>query len=179
MPDALAILYADLGIQGTDEQVVADGRWVADLMEVLLAEDLQWQPGARELVLDVRSEGLPMALVTTTARRLAAPVLDRMREDVGTELFDVTVCGDEVPALKPDPAPYLQAAGSLGVDPACCVVVEDSLVGVTSGLAAGAAVIGVPSLQPLPPAERLVVRDSLAGVGVADLAGLVVAAPAG
>lgn len=169
MPDALAILYADLDIEGTEEQVVDDGRWVADLMEVLLAEDLQWQPGARELVVAVREEGVQTAVVTTTARRLAAPVLARMREDVGAELFDVTVCGDEAPALKPDPAPYLQAIGELDVDPARCVVVEDSLVGVTSGLAAGAAVIGVPSLQPLPPMEGLVVRDSLVGVGVAEL----------
>lgn len=172
MPAALAILYADLGIEGSEQQLVDDGVWVEDLMEVLLAEDLQWQPGARELVTAVRAEGLPTALVTTTARRLAAPVLRRMSDDVGAQLFDVTVCGDEVPALKPDPAPYLQATGALGVDPAGCVVVEDSLVGVTAGLAAGAAVLGVPSLQPLPPAERLVVRDSLRGVGVGDLAAL-------
>lgn len=172
MPAALAILYADLGIEGSEQQLVDDGVWVEDLMEVLLAEDLQWQPGARELVTAVRAEGLPTALVTTTARRLAAPVLRRMSDDVGAQLFDVTVCGDEVPALKPDPAPYLQATRALGVDPAGCVVVEDSLVGVTAGLAAGAAVLGVPSLQPLPPAEGLVVRDSLLGVGVGDLAAL-------
>ena len=170
MPDALAILYADLGIEGSAERVAADRAWVADLMQILLAEDLQWQPGARELVTAVHADGLPTALVTTTARRLAAPVLHRMNDDVGTELFDVTVCGDEVPALKPHPAPYLQAASTLGVDPGRCVVVEDSLVGVTSGLASGAAVIGVPSLQPLPPSEGLVVRDSLIGVGVPELA---------
>lgn len=169
MPDALTILYADLGIDGSEEQLIADGVWVEDLMEVLLAEDLQWQPGARELATAVRAEGQPTALVTTTARRLATPVLQRMNDDVGAELFDVSVCGDEVPALKPDPAPYLQATAGLGVDPAGCVVVEDSLVGVIAGLAAGAAVLGVPSLQPLPPAEGLVVRSSLVGVGVAEL----------
>ena len=170
MPNALGILYADLGVEVTAEQTIEDGVWIEDLMAVLLAEDLQWQPGARDLVTAVRTEGLATALVTTTARRLAAPVLARMRDDVGGDLFDVTVCGDEVAALKPDPTPYLQATEALAVDPARCVVVEDSLVGVAAGLAAGAAVLGVPSLRPLPPAPGLVVRDSLVGVGVRDLA---------
>jgi beta-phosphoglucomutase-like phosphatase (HAD superfamily) len=86
--------------------------------------------------------------------------------------FDVTVCGDEVPARKPDPAPYLQAMTALGVSPEESVVIEDSLVGVTAGLAAGAAVIGVAGLQAVPPAPGLVQVDSLAGIGLAELAGL-------
>lgn len=180
MPDALGILYADLGVEAPDEQAVEDGVWIEDLMAGLLAEDLQWQPGARDLLTAVRAGGLATALVTTTARRLAAPVLARMRDDAGTDLFDVTVCGDEVPALKPDPTPYLRATAELAVDPARCVVIEDSLVGVTAGLAAGAAVLGVPSLRPLPPAPGLVVYDSLVGVGIDDLAALLPApSPAG
>ena len=82
--------------------------------------------------------------MTTTPRRLADLVISHIEAgfpDGGP--FDVTVCGDEVPARKPDPAPYLQAMAALGVSPEECVVIEDSLVGVTSGLAAGAAVIGV------------------------------------
>jgi beta-phosphoglucomutase-like phosphatase (HAD superfamily) len=61
------------------------------------------------------------------------------------------------------------------VDPAGCVVIEDSLAGVTSGLAAGAAVLGVPSLQALAPAAGLTLRDSLAGVGLAELAEILAA----
>lgn len=179
LPESLGILYADLGLPVTEQRTVEDGVWIVDRMEALFAEDLQWQPGARELVTAVRAGGLATALVTTTARRLAAPVLARMRDDVGAELFDVIVCGDEVPALKPDPTPYLQATAALEVDPARCVVVEDSPVGVTAGLAAGAAVLGVPSLQPLPPAPGLVVRESLAGVGVAELGDVLSAGSAG
>jgi beta-phosphoglucomutase-like phosphatase (HAD superfamily) len=58
---------------------------------------------------------------------------------------------------------------ALEVDAAGCVVVEDSLSGATAGLAAGAAVLGVPSLQPLPELPGLVLRDTLAGVRLADL----------
>jgi beta-phosphoglucomutase-like phosphatase (HAD superfamily) len=108
--------------------------------------------------------------VTTTPRRLADVVLAKVDRDLdGLPAFDVTVCGDEVPARKPDPAPYRQAMAALGVDADGCVVVEDSLSGATAGLAAGAAVLGVPSLQPLSPTPGLVLRDTLAGVRLADL----------
>jgi HAD superfamily hydrolase (TIGR01509 family) len=170
---AMGILHADLGLVRGAEQVLADARWVEDRTAALMAaEGIAWRPGARDLVQSVRAAGLLAALVTTTPRRLAALVLERMADDLGGDPFDVTVCGDEVPARKPDPAPYLQAMAALDVDPAASVVIEDSLVGVTAGLAAGAAVLGVPSLQPLEPLPGLVLRSSLVGLTVADLADL-------
>jgi beta-phosphoglucomutase-like phosphatase (HAD superfamily) len=111
--------------------------------------------------------------VTTTPRRIADIVLRSIRSDLGRDPFDITVCGDEVPARKPDPAPYLQAMAALRVRPADCVVVEDSDVGIAAGLAAGAAVLGVPSLQQVPDAPGLTLRDGLVGVDVALLEELV------
>ena len=50
--------------------------------------------------------------------------------------------GYEMPRSKPAPDVYLAAAAALGVDPARCAVVEDTVTGVTAGVAAGAFVIG-------------------------------------
>jgi HAD superfamily hydrolase (TIGR01509 family) len=172
MHRAMTVLHEDLGLRSTEEQRHADGQWVEEHTRELMALGVSWRPGARELVTEVRDAGLATALVTTTPRRLAAVVLDQIAADLGGDPFDVSVCGDEVPARKPDPAPYRQAMAELGVEPSDCVVIEDSLVGVASGLAAGAAVLGVPSLQPLEPVPGLVLRGSLAGLGVAGLAGL-------
>jgi beta-phosphoglucomutase-like phosphatase (HAD superfamily) len=43
---------------------------------------------------------------------------------------------------KPAPDLSLHAAGKMGVEPGTCIVVEDSPVGVTGGVAAGMTVIG-------------------------------------
>ena len=173
---AMSVLYADLGVRRTEEQWREDAAWVEDETAVLMAtRGMPWRAGARELLTEVWAAGLATALVTTTPRRVAALVLDRITADLGGSPFDVTVCGDEVPARKPDPAPYRQAMAVLGVDPAHSVVVEDSLVGVTAGLAAGAAVLGVPSLQPLEPQPGLTLRDTLTGVGVTTLADVLAA----
>jgi HAD superfamily hydrolase (TIGR01509 family) len=175
MRTSMRIVDEDLGIRRTEEQWAADGRWVEEATGRLMAEGISWRPGAAELLLAVREAGIATALVTTTPRRLADLVLRSIQADLGVDPFDVTVCGDEVPARKPDPAPYLQAMADLEVDAAHCVVLEDSVVGVTAGLAAGAAVLGVPSMQPLSASPGLVLVDSLVGTGVAELADVLAA----
>jgi HAD superfamily hydrolase (TIGR01509 family) len=50
--------------------------------------------------------------------------------------------GHELPRSKPAPDVYLAAAAALGVEPARCAVVEDTVTGVAAGVAAGATVFG-------------------------------------
>jgi HAD superfamily hydrolase (TIGR01509 family) len=50
--------------------------------------------------------------------------------------------GHELPRSKPAPDVYLAAAAALGVDPRRCAVIEDTVTGVTAGVAAGATVFG-------------------------------------
>jgi HAD superfamily hydrolase (TIGR01509 family) len=169
MRHSMQVLHADLGLVRTEEQLQADARWVEDRTAELMAEGIHWQPGARELITAVREAGLTTALVTTTPRRLAEIVLRSIRSDLGSDPFDLTVCGDEVPVRKPDPAPYLQAMAALGVEQAGCVVVEDSAAGIASGLAAGVAVLGVPAMQAVDPAPGLTLLDGLVGVGPDEL----------
>jgi HAD superfamily hydrolase (TIGR01509 family) len=54
--------------------------------------------------------------------------------------------GHEMPRSKPYPDVYLAAAAHLQIDPARCLVLEDTPVGVTAGVAAGAQVWGYAAL---------------------------------
>lgn len=173
---SMDVLYADLGISRTEMQFRADALFVEDETGRLLTEGVSWRPGARSLIAAVRDAGLATALVTTTPRKLATLVLAHIGETApGVPAFDITICGDEVPARKPDPAPYRQAMRALGVTADQCVVIEDSQVGITAGLAAGAAVLGVPTMQAVDPTAGLVLRDGLVGVGPAELAEILAA----
>jgi len=62
--------------------------------------------------------------------------------------------GHEMPRSKPFPDVYLAAAAHLQVDPAHCLVVEDTPVGITAGVAAGATVWAY--APPLAPTDVLV-----------------------
>jgi HAD superfamily hydrolase (TIGR01509 family) len=67
----------------------------------------------------------------------------------------------EVGSWKPDPELYLHAARAMGVSPARCAVVEDSLPGMHAGVAAGMMVFALQEDTPHPdiPAGVHVVRS--------------------
>ena len=108
-------------------------------------DEMPWQPGVRDLLDGLGRDGVPLGLVTMSYRPLAEALLAALPE----RTFQVVVTGDEVRRGKPDPEPYLTAAARLGVEPARCVVVEDSPPGISSGLAAGCAVVAVPHIAPV------------------------------
>lgn len=166
--ETMEIFYDDLRIADPDR--AADSRFVADRMAELYATELTWQPGAAELVGQVRAAGLPAALVTSTARRLVEVALD---STLGRDNFDAVVCGDEVSAHKPHPESYLTAADRLGVPIERCVAIEDSPAGVTSALAAGAVVVGVPGEVPLTAVDGAHLVTGLTEVDLAYLSKLV------
>jgi HAD superfamily hydrolase (TIGR01509 family) len=140
--------------------------WLLARMVELFAGPLPLQPGAAGLLAALHQAGVPCALVSSSYRSLVDAVLAH-----GHGPFALTVAGDEVGQGKPHPEPYLTAAARLGVDPADCVVLEDSPAGVASGLAAGCAVVAVPSLVdvPLPAAARLRIVSTLSDVDVSTL----------
>jgi HAD superfamily hydrolase (TIGR01509 family) len=128
-------------------------------------EAVPWRPGAVELLLALHEAGVPCALVTMSYARFVDPILAQLPAGV----FSVVVTGDQVTHGKPHPEPYLTAARLLGVDAADCLAVEDSRPGSASAAAAGCTVLVVPHHVPVAPGPGLVLADTLAGLGVADL----------
>jgi HAD superfamily hydrolase (TIGR01509 family) len=59
--------------------------------------------------------------------------------------FDTFVCAGEYAKSKPDPEAFLRAAANLGVDPKCCLVFEDTEMGIQAAKACGMAWVKVPA----------------------------------
>jgi HAD superfamily hydrolase (TIGR01509 family) len=167
MDSSMEILHADIDQPWRDGDESA--AWLIRRMAELYQTELRWRPGARELLSATRDAGIPTALVTNTGRFLVDIALDVLGLRTW---FDAVVCGDEVAAGKPDPEPYLMAARLLGVPVERCVAIEDSPVGVTSALAAGAAVIAVPHDAAVAPRRGVHIVDSLTDVDLPLLAAL-------
>ena len=131
-------------------------------------------PGAVEAVRRIAADR-PVAIASSAHRSVIDAAL--AATGLGTT-FPVIVSSDEVEHGKPAPDVYLAAAHRLDVDPASCLVVEDSFNGVRAAKAAGMTVVLVPnhSIPPAPGTAELADRvlDRLADLdpdGVAPAAG--------
>lgn len=108
------------------------------------AVDLLLKPGASEIVHGLRNSHA-LALVTSSRRD---PAEARLVQAGLRPAFHAVITRDDVTAPKPHPEPYLLAASTLGVDPARCLVFEDSEPGAEAAFAAGMTVVQVPDIIP-------------------------------
>ncbi len=83
-------------------------------------------------------------LVKGCASNSFRPYVESVLKRTGLVQFfgDRLFCADAVPNPKPAPDVYLAAAQGLGLAPSSCLVVEDSVTGVTAASAAGMTVLG-------------------------------------
>jgi HAD superfamily hydrolase (TIGR01549 family) len=104
-------------------------------------EELELKTGCRDLLAFAGERSVPRAVASSSTQRLIDAVLRRF--DLHA-CFDAVVPGEAVVRAKPAPDIFLAAARRLGVAPADCVVLEDSLAGVEAARAAGMRVVAVP-----------------------------------
>lgn len=165
MADA-AEFFAGLGVELKPGEIV--DHMNATVMASILKE-LDWRPGALELLEALHAAGVPNALVTNSTRILADAVVSTLEDP----LFTIVIAGDEVENGKPHPEPYLRAAEQLGVAPDRCVAVEDSQRGLEAARAAGCATIGIPHGQKLEAHDAHLVTTTLEGITLERLGDLV------
>jgi HAD superfamily hydrolase (TIGR01509 family) len=116
-------------------------------MEELIAANAQPLPGVIETLTFLKSKGLKIGLATSSSSRLIRIVL---KELIIADFFDFTHSAETEDYGKPHPAVYLTVAQKLGVSPTKCLVIEDSLNGVISGLAAKMKVVCIPEKTHFP-----------------------------
>lgn len=135
---------------GLDPDDVVDA-WKMVLVRRMRSQGVPVKPGAREMLEQLREQGIPAAVATSSPSLFATPFL----QATGLlPLLKIVVCGEDVVETKPSPEIYLEAARRLGVDPAQAWAVEDSSQGIRSAVAAGIPVVHIPDLQEVEPAIR-------------------------
>ncbi len=127
--------------------------------DVALRERLQPVAGAPALVQQAHAYAQGQIACVSGADR------DKLALALGmaglTKWFGAHVySGHDMPRSKPHPDVYLAAMQALRVEPARCLVIEDSLSGVQAGAAAGATVVGFGS-----PENPVVTPASLRAAG--------------
>jgi HAD superfamily hydrolase (TIGR01509 family) len=148
--------------------------WKTDkYKDIIVSGQVEPRPGILKLMDDARASGTPVAVCSASTKAAVDFVLPALLGKERFESLDLYMAGDDVPLKKPDPSIYKVAAERLKVDPARCLVIEDSMIGLAAALGAGMQCVityhsGTES-QDFPGASA--VLANMDGMEFADLAG--------
>jgi HAD superfamily hydrolase (TIGR01509 family) len=153
--DFWAFLFRSLDIDAPAGALeAAHEEWLAER----LVRAFPVNEGIPEILTAARAAGLRQAVVSNNPQDEVVRILDNSGL---LDRFDVVAGNDgSGRAKKPAPDSYLFAARALGLEPAACATVEDSVLGLRAARASGAYVIAVAT-----GAELL---ETLAHSGLAD-----------
>lgn len=136
-------------------------------------KELQPVPGVAEAVAAIRASGTPICVASSgTPDKMSLTLgLTGLKDHFGDNLFSATM----VAQGKPEPDLFLYAAEQMGQVPENCVVVEDSLLGVTAAVSAGMRVLAYAAEND---ADALKAAGGLPFTDMAELPALVGVKPA-
>ena len=97
-------------------------------------EKIPVMPGLVDLLEKLQDKKYPMAVASSSTPEIIDLILDKTNLK---NYFQVIVSAEQAGKSKPEPDVFLLAAQKLGIQPANCLVVEDSENGIKAALAAG------------------------------------------
>ena len=110
-------------------------------MERRIYEKGELMPGAVEIIDFLQTMNIPLAIASSSDRRLIDAVLSRLGLE---KLFTVIHSAEKEEFGKPHPAVFISTSKLLQKDPSRCLVLEDSLNGIIAAKAARMIVAAVP-----------------------------------
>ncbi|MBD2463247.1 HAD family phosphatase [Oscillatoria sp. FACHB-1407] len=139
-----------------DELIARKSRAYQQQLEVI--EKLPIYPGLADLIFQLRSAQIKMAVVSGAMRAEIELVLERSQL---SQHFAAIVAGDEITQSKPEPEGYLLAIKRLNqqfpdllLQPNECLAIEDTFAGIEAAKRAGIQVVGVANTYPFHMMQR-------------------------
>ena len=124
----------------TSEELQHYGEEKEQMFRDLYEKDIKEVKGLTDFLSQAKELDIKMAIGTSAPRSN----VDFVLKHTGIErFFSAMLDESHVTHGKPNPEIYINCAARLKMPPAQCIVFEDSLSGVASGMAAGCPVVGV------------------------------------
>lgn len=139
------VIHDYFGDNLSEQEVQNHYRTKETLYKEIYLPHMKEVPGISALLKQAKDLGLPMAVASAAGIDNIEYVINNLNI---AHYFKAIVCAQDVAHGKPDPEIFLLAAKRLGVDPAKCLVFEDSLVGVEGAQNAGMKAIAITTGHP-------------------------------
>ena len=115
-------------------------RKTAIFNEMITKGEIPIRKGVLNLIDEALADGVPVGVCSTSSEQAVSNLVRVLMGDARADKIPI-YAGDVVKKKKPSPDVYLLAAEKMGLEPAKCVVIEDSSIGLAAGKAAGMNVI--------------------------------------
>lgn len=147
-----------LGEDTPPERIAAIAARKEALYREIIRGSVRILPGVEAWLTDARERGFRQVVASSTEMANIIAVIGEL--GIGN-FFDALISGAFLPRSKPDPAIFLQAAATVGAEPANCMVIEDGIVGVEAAQLGGMRCVAVTTTHPADKlaGADLVVRD--------------------
>jgi HAD superfamily hydrolase (TIGR01509 family) len=109
----------------------------------ILLKGVLLKEGLHELLEYLKKIKLKMALATSASRARTELLLDSSGIK---KYFGAITCGDEIENGKPEPDIFLETSKKMNCEPENCMVIEDSVSGITAAYRAGMLPVMVPDI---------------------------------
>jgi HAD superfamily hydrolase (TIGR01509 family) len=129
-------------VPGIDDAELA---YYAEMKEDILTDlldEINPLPGSIELLMRVKSLGVPLVLASSTT---SVNVIKILQVTSLIDYFDRMVTAEDIATGKPDPDVFIKAAAKGGAQPNYCLVIGDSIHDIAAALGAGCIAIAVAS----------------------------------
>ena len=143
LPDMFQHVIHKYGLGSKIDAKALSDEFYPIMLDTLEREPLEPMPGLIELVADLETGGLKLAIASSARRRKIDIVLRKLGLEEKFKPEAIVSGEDEIEHGKPAPDIYLEAARKVGSKPEECIGFEDAKNGVESINAAGMYSIGV------------------------------------
>ena len=138
-PGTSTLVYID---SLTDPEAKSRADSILEKHEERAAKAAQLATGARELITSIKTDGVPMGIITRNSWKALQSSFTRFN-NIDMEEFDIIITRDSPFQLKPHPEGILHACGHFSIDPSTMLVVGDYVDDITAGNTAGAMTVFV------------------------------------
>ena len=164
------IIGKTLGEEISQEEIDAISDKKETSFRSRIKRNLKPLPGVTKLITSLKEHGFKTALASSAT----IENIHLLSTGLGIKnCFQTIISDKDVAEGKPSPQGFLLAAQRLGVEPGNCIVIEDSVAGVTAAKRAGMHCLAITNTHPkrsLKQADLIV--DTLEAITAKDLEGL-------
>lgn len=137
--DSMRIFKEALRLDESPEEILEERE---EIYGKLIADGVNPMPGLFKVLELLNKMGIKKAIASSSKRCWIELIINKLGIE---KQFEIIVCGQEIERGKPNPDIYLLAAKKLNIRPEECLVLEDTVSGLTGAKAANMKCIAIPN----------------------------------